>query len=256
MLYVERSKYRQLDLGSVRDINGLQQDSCPICGEPIVSAGTVEPHDCAVCHRAAKISNKCATGHYVCNVCLGKTASDYIVESCLTSPMRDPMELINQLMWRPEVRLFGPEHFTLVAAPLLTAYHNCGGKIDLPQALEQVRQQASQLPDRTCLESDFCGAVMGVRAYVSIAAAMTGRNEGLAEKAKDAVVKELRDVGEHSCCKRGSLLAAEVAVRFTHHHLGVSIETHDGVICGFSVFNPDCPGQSCPYHPRHSLIRR
>ena len=46
--------------------------------------------------------------------------------------------------------MHGPEHHVLVGSALLTAYKNCGGDLDLNEALSLMEERGKQVPGR-CL---------------------------------------------------------------------------------------------------------
>ena len=91
-----------------------------------------------------------------------------IVEACLQEKSRDPVEIFCRIARSDFVRIHGPEHHVLDGAALLTAYHNAGGKIDLPAALEEMGERGQQMPGATCGLWGVCGAVSSLGAALSI----------------------------------------------------------------------------------------
>lgn len=56
--------------------------------------------------------------------------------------------------------MHGPEHHVRVGAALLTAWHNGGGQIDFPAALEEMKKRGSQIPGGICGLWGTCGAAV------------------------------------------------------------------------------------------------
>ena len=58
-----------------------------------------------------------------------------IIEICLASASRDPLEIFETIAGEDFIRIHGPEHHILDGAALLTAFSNAGGSIRLEDAL-------------------------------------------------------------------------------------------------------------------------
>lgn len=51
-----------------------------------------------------------------------------------------------EIMEDPYIYMHGPEHHILVGAALLTAYKNCGGELDFPAALAEMKEREAGTP--------------------------------------------------------------------------------------------------------------
>ena len=72
---------------------------------------------------------------------VAETTVDPMVALCLEDTSRNPIEVLERLMSRPECPMHGPTHHVLVGAALLTAYNNClpdSSKLDLEAALAEM----------------------------------------------------------------------------------------------------------------------
>ena len=58
------------------------------------------------------------------------------MDFCRESKSGNPIVIMQELMENPYIYMHGPEHHIMVGAALLTAYHNCGGEVELDAALD------------------------------------------------------------------------------------------------------------------------
>lgn len=91
-----------------------------------------------------------------------------IMEMCLIEKSKNPIEIFNSIAHKDFVRIHGPEHHVLDGAALLTAFYNAGGKIDLPESLNELMRRGLQMPGATCGMWGVCGAVTSMGAALSI----------------------------------------------------------------------------------------
>ena len=113
------------------------REECLICGAPLEYLAADEMMECALCHTKEPSKTRCMEGHYVCSAC-HTAGMDAVIGACLRETSKDPIEILNRMMDQPFCHMHGPEHHVMVGAALLTAYHNAGGEIDLPQALAEM----------------------------------------------------------------------------------------------------------------------
>ena len=105
-----------------------QEGACLICGKPLVYYETGREMECSICHKLVESYASCEEGHYVCDECHAKKGIEVIIESCLKSQSKNPIQMMQELMEDPYIYMHGPEHHIMVGAVLLAAYANCGGK--------------------------------------------------------------------------------------------------------------------------------
>ncbi|MCG8399661.1 DUF5714 domain-containing protein, partial [Bacillus atrophaeus] len=77
------------------------------------------------------------------------------------------MEILQKIMECPYIYMHGPEHHVMVGAALLTAWHNGGGQIDFPAALEEMKKRGSQIPGGICGLWGTCGAAVSAGIFFS-----------------------------------------------------------------------------------------
>lgn len=174
-----------------------------------------------------------------------------IVEACLQEKSRDPVEIFCRIARKDFVRIHGPEHHVLDGAALLTAYHNAGGKIDLPAALEEMGQRGQQMPGATCGLWGVCGAVSSLGAALSIidgtGPLSTDGTWGKHMAFTAGALLCLSEVGGPRCCKRDAFLSLQKAVAYIRENTGVQLECGD-IECRFSARNEQCLKERCPFY--------
>ena len=95
------------------------KNNCLLCGGELVYFDTARQMECAVCHQQFESNACCEHGHYICDGCHSSDAVGVIVETCLHTASRNPIEIMIALMEQPCVHMHGPEHHVLVGAALL-----------------------------------------------------------------------------------------------------------------------------------------
>ena len=155
----------------------------------------------------------------------------------------------------PQVHMHGPEHHAIVPCVLLTAYHNCGGALDLKTALSAALKRGKQVPGGTCGYWGVCGAAAGAGIYVSILTGATPLNKDawpIPQQLVARCLNALAAVGGPRCCKRTSRIAIHEAVRFTAERFGVVMPEQEAK-CSYMKFNRECIGKACPYFPKEGV---
>ena len=228
------------------------KNNCLLCGAELVYFSEPRELECSVCHKKFTDNVACAAGHYVCNNCHENEGVKLIIEVCRSTPLRGPIEIMQSLMKEPCIHMHGPEHHVLVGAALLTAYHNCGGKIDLNKALAEMKRRGKQLPGGICGFWGCCGAAVSAGIFVSIVTGSTPlKNEEwkLSNEMTSAALAAIAAHGGPRCCKRDSFEAVRTAVEFAKVHFGVEMPLPEKLVCTFKQFNEECLGAGCPFDP-------
>ena len=125
------------------------QDECLICGAPLEYLLEDVEMKCAICGAVERSKTRCVAGCYVCDAC-HSSGVDAIFGVCLAEKSLDPLAIFRRLTALPFCNLHGPEHHLIVAASLLTAYRNAGGKLDLRSALVEARNRGGRVPGGVC----------------------------------------------------------------------------------------------------------
>lgn len=232
------------------------RSECLVCGKPLVYHETTIPVTCTICGAEGTALAACEEGHYVCDKCHRRKGVEYVIEECKKLDGKNPIEIETHLMDNESINANGPEHHTLIGAALMTAYHNAGGDIDLPAALEELMDRSMQVPGGTCGYWGTCGGATSAGQFYSI---ISGSNPLNAEPwAKTArltsnVIGRLADYGGPRCCKRASFVAAQVTVPYVAETMGVQMELPDKVICKYFPRNAQCARERCPYFPEGAI---
>ena len=111
-----------------------KKKNCLVCGKPLIYFEEEKLLECRLCHR-----DECHAG-----------GGAEILDLLLRSEEKDPVALFLRLCEMPEVHLHGPEHHSIVPCVLLTAYRNCGGRIDLARALREAWKRGQKTAGGAC----------------------------------------------------------------------------------------------------------
>lgn len=156
-----------------------KEGACLICGKPLIYFETAKELECQICHQKFKTYASCEDGHFVCDACHEERGVQVILSHCEKSEKKDPIAIMMEIMEDPYIYMHGPEHHILVGAALLTAYKNCGGELDFPAALAEMKERGSRYPGGSCGLWGCCGAAVSTGMYMSIltkATPLTGKS--------------------------------------------------------------------------------
>jgi len=226
-------------------------EECLICKARLEYLLTAEEMECAICHKKEMSKTRCVEGHYVCSEC-HTAGMDSIIGVCLGETSRDPIAIMEKLMSLPFCHMHGPEHHVMVAAALMTAYHNAGGKGDLESALLEIQSRGREVPGGACGFWGACGAGVSTGIFFSVATEatpLTDKTWGLANTMTSKALCAIGEVGGPRCCKRDSYLAILAAIDFVKDELGVEMEKSRPV-CSRCGMNNQCLGGRCPFFPK------
>ncbi len=223
-------------------------EECLICGAPLVYSGQNRMMKCILCGKECPSHASCSEGHYVCDDC-HVNGLDTIINTCLNSSSRSPIEILQAMMSLPFCHMHGPEHHSMTGAALLTAYRNSGGNIDLMPSLLEMLERGREIPGGSCGYWGACGA--GISAEI-FAAIITGSDPlsvepfRLSHLMTSEALHNIGIVGGPRCCKRDSFLAVLSAIDFVSRNLGVEMEKSN-IVCSYSPRNSQCIGKRCPF---------
>ena len=229
------------------------QQECLVCGAPLEYLNHSEPMECVFCHKTVQSTARCIHGHFVCDECHTQ-GIDQIIALCLRETSKNPLEIFDKLIALPACHMHGPEHHIIVGASLLTAYHNAGGALDLPNALDVMQERGRQVPGGICGFWGTCGAAVSSGIFVSIvtgATPLTEESWGLCNEMTSRTLAAVSKIGGPRCCKRNGYLAITEGIRFAAEHLGVLLESAT-ITCLHTEQNNQCLGSKCPFNPHHS----
>lgn len=180
---------------------------------------------------------------------------DPVVTLCLADTSRNPIEVLERLMSQPDCPMHGPTHHVLVGAALLTAYNNClpdSSKLDLEEALAEMRERGEQVPGGACGYMGACGASISTGIFLSIVTRNTPLSTDTWRLCNLCTARALEQValnGGPRCCKRDSYLSILTAIDFVKENLGVEMEKPE-ITCSRSQINEQCIGKKCPFAPK------
>lgn len=183
-----------------------------------------------------------------------ESAVDPVAALCLADTSRNPIEILEKLMSQPDCPMHGPTHHVLVGAALLTAYNNClpdSSKLDLEEALAEMRERGEQVPGGACGYMGACGASISTGIFMSIVTRNTPFSTDTWRLCNLCTARALEQValnGGPRCCKRDSYLSVLTAIDFVKENLGVEMVKPE-VRCSRSQINEQCIGKKCPFSP-------
>ena len=181
-----------------------------------------------------------------------ESAVDPVVALCMETTSRNPIEILEKLMSQPDCPMHGPTHHVLVGAALLTAYNNClpdSAKLDLEEALAEMRKRGEQVPGGACGYMGACGASISTGIFLSIVTRNTPFSTDTWRLCNLCTARALEQValnGGPRCCKRDSYLSVLTAIDFVKENLGVEMVKPE-VACTRSKINEQCIGKKCPF---------
>lgn len=180
---------------------------------------------------------------------------DPVTALCLKETSRNPIEILEKLMSQPDCPMHGPTHHVLVGAALLTAYNNSlpdSSKLDLKEALAEMRERGEQVPGGACGYMGACGASISTGIFLSIVTRNTPLSTDTWRLCNLMTARALEQValnGGPRCCKRDSYLSVLTAIDFVKENLGVEMVKPE-VHCTRSQINEQCIGKKCPFSPQ------
>lgn len=183
-----------------------------------------------------------------------ESSVDPVAALCLADTSRNPIEILEKLMSQPDCPMHGPTHHVLVGAALLTAYNNClpdSNKLNLEEALAEMRERGEQVPGGACGYLGACGASISTGIFLSIVTRNTPFSTDTWRLCNLCTARALEQVAENGgprCCKRDSYLSVLTAIDFVKENLGVEMVKPE-VHCTRSQINEQCIGKKCPFSP-------
>ena len=183
-----------------------------------------------------------------------ESSVDPVAALCLADTSRNPIEILEKLMSQPDCPMHGPTHHVLVGAALLTAYNNSlpdSSKLDLKEALAEMRERGEQVPGGACGYLGACGASISTGIFLSIVTRNTPFSTDtwrLCNLMTSRALEQVAENGGPRCCKRDSYLSVLTAIDFVKENFGVEMEKPE-VRCSRSQINEQCIGKKCPFSP-------
>jgi hypothetical protein len=227
------------------------ENACLICGKQLVYSHTEHEGKCSGCGQSFMTNAECEDGHFICDTCHSSKSMPVIFYYCLNTDKRDPYNIACEIMQNPSVHMHGPEHHVLIGSSLLAAYNNCGGKIELPEALNVMRQRGSQVPGGICGLWGNCGAGVSAGIFMSIITGSTplsGKSWRLSNLMTSECLNNIAESGGPRCCKRDGFLAIKTAVDFVSKHCQIEMELPEKMECHFSQRNKECLKIKCQFY--------
>lgn len=173
-----------------------------------------------------------------------------IIEQCLLSTSKNPIEIFQFIAKNDYIRIHGPEHHILDGAALLTAFYNTGGQIDLEASLHELMKRGLSMPGATCGMWGVCGAITSMGAALSIidrtGPLSTDDTWGKHMHFTSAALARLADIGGPRCCKRDAFLGFQEAIGYLNENYDVTIPTTK-IECNFYPKNEQCISERCPF---------
>jgi len=237
---------------------GLEKNArCLICGETLFYADDAVGMQCMFCGDAFYTNRICENEHYVCDECHGERALEMIMSGCLSAKSDDALGIAYELLMNKWVRMHGSEHHFLVAAALLTAYHNRNyststANWDFEGVLAEAKSRAMKICDNACGFWGCCGAAIGAGIFASLALKampVSVGERGTANLITSKALEKISVYGGPRCCKRETFTAIFSTSQFTNEYWDMPLTDYQGVECQFHHRNIECIGVRCPFNP-------
>lgn len=234
-------------------IDESKKSVCNICGAPLLFSSEMTLKKCDVCGKEFLTNDFCKNGHYVCDRCCASEAYKFIVEECLKSESKDPIEIADMLMRNKVVEFFGSEHHVIAGAALLTAYKNAGGRVaDFKGYLEELIRRTSAVNGNACAFMGVCGAAVSCGTFISIVMQTTPNTVNaweLGNRLTGECMIEVAKRGGPRCCKREVFSSIMKSIDFVEKYLWVEMKKPAKRInCHYFPYNPECLKQRCEYY--------
>ncbi len=235
--------------GGIR--NRLHARNCVVCGKPLVYFSEEQMLECQICHRKKSANAACEDGHFVCDECHSGGGAA-VLTLLKESGEKDPVRLLQQVFQLEDVHLHGPEHHSIVPCVLVTAYHNCGGRLNYERALLEAWKRGQKIPGGACGFLGVCGAAAGAGVFASVVCGSSPLSPDLwaiPQRLSAACLEAIAALGGPRCCKRTSRIAVETAAAFCEKEFGVVMPV-SRPSCAFWAQNSECIRQRCPFFPK------
>lgn len=229
------------------------ENGCLICASDIEYLENDVEMECVICHKRENTKSRCVKGHYVCNDCHTE-GLNVILTLCPEEKSSNPIEILDHLMSQSFCHMHGPEHHTLVAASLMTAFANSGGHIDLKKGLMEIINRAKKVPGGICGYWGACGAGISSGIFISIITDSTPLAVEEFKLSNQMTSRALEKIAAHGgprCCKRDSYLSILSAIDFVRENFGVEMEKSE-IKCKYSSLNRQCIMDKCPFYDKKS----
>jgi uncharacterized protein len=224
------------------------QSGCVICGSPLIYAGEVEEHHCALCGKTFASNIKCIHGHFVCDDCHRGDVLDHMNDLLVRSTEKNPIRLAEMVFDLPTMKMHGPEHHSMVPAVLETAHQNTIGIRDAGKIREAIRR-GKDIKGGSCGYHGNCGACVGTGIAESIYLGATPKSKeerGRAMLATSRALMAVSDFGGPLCCKRDSITSIMTYMDGSQRYEDAGDHRY---VCSHYKYNPDCLARECPYFP-------
>jgi predicted RNA-binding Zn-ribbon protein involved in translation (DUF1610 family) len=119
-----------------------------MCGEELEYLTAAVTVVCVYCGKKESANIHCRSGHYVCNECHASDSIKMIMQFCLASHSKNPMEMAMTIMKHSVIPMHGPEHHAMIFAVLVTAYKNLTGKATDDDINETIRRVGLGVSDQ------------------------------------------------------------------------------------------------------------
>lgn len=177
--------------------------------------------------------------------------ADLILSDIKKEKGTNPVQIFKRIAEKEYISIHGPEHHILDGASLLMAFKNAGGRIDIDEALEKLKNEGLRMPGAMCGLWGICGAITSIGAALSIIDG-TGplSSDGTWGNHMDFISKAAGALGKINgprCCKRDAMIAFKYGIEYVNSHYDVTLQQQD-VRCEYSSMNMQCIKERCPYY--------
>lgn len=234
----------------------MHKINCLVCGEELLYQKFHEV-TCEICKQEFEAEVACKNGHYICDDCHAKDTRQIIEQHCLESTSTDPVQIAEELMALPTVKMHGPEHHFIVPAALLTAYYNHRGRTEeKAEKISLANKRSSHVLGGFCGFYGTCGAAMGTGIFMSLITDANPLSDHSWKESNRMTAKSLMRISDYNgprCCKRDSFLSIEQAVDYLKEEVGCILPAKRPY-CIYNETNEQCLGSACKYNEEQVYV--
>ncbi len=224
------------------------RSGCMVCGNDLLYPDKEVELVCHYCGQHAIANAHCDKKHFVCDHCHSEDALNVMEHLCEESTETDMLEILARLRKHPSIPVHGPEHHALMPAIIVTAYRNCGGKIEDDLIATAIRR-GHQIIGGSCAFTGICGSASGVGIAFSLllqANPVKAEQRQIVQQITQQVLADIAELKAARCCQRDCWLGLKKAAELSNEYLPIPLQADAVIGCYQRQQNKECIGMDCP----------
>ncbi len=233
------------------------QSGCMVCGNPLIYPEQEIELKCSYCGTIELANAHCNDNHFVCDNCHSEDALAVMEHLCKEATETDMLELLARLRKHPSIPVHGPEHHALMPAIIVTAYRNCGGKVE-GDLLKTAIRRGNQIIGGSCAFTGICGSATGVGIAFSLllqANPVKAKQRQIVQQITQQVLADIANFKAARCCQRDCWLGLKQAAELSKQYLPITLHADAVIGCYQRHLNQECIGMACPVLQEPAVIK-